>query len=115
MKKIYLAQLLCPRRHCLIAAAAEYDSGTEAAELGVNVRAHAEEGVKAGIFKAECAICGAPYDTMEIEVGLTPFKSLEEARPHLLAQMEAQRFIQSLKLTPDVLERLRRARDASKN
>jgi hypothetical protein len=122
MKRVWIAQLLCHERHCLIAMAEEIE-GTEKErmDLAHQVWSTAHTGVKAGIFKRQCALCGADFESLKVEVSQTPYRTLEEARPHLKMAEEAQaafqHIIQTLHLkSPEELQDwIRKARAARFN
>lgn len=107
MKRVYIGQVLCPKRHCMLAMAGEFEEEEQAQLLGPMLRAKAEQGINSGVFRPVCGLCNAPYDSFAVEVGLTKFENMEEALPLLKAQAGAQRAIaelmESLHLPPDQL------------
>lgn len=79
MSKVHLVQLLCPSRHCVMAAA--YEEGTAASFEGC---CQAIEGAITGRgLIRRCALCKSV--DLRFEDGVTRFNSLREAGPHLLA------------------------------
>jgi len=85
---IWIAQCLCPQRHCLLAVATD-----EGPVEGVRLCA---SGVRGLLLFRElnpwCGLCGAPADTWTYEAGETAFNTMEEARPELgRLQAENQR------------------------
>jgi hypothetical protein len=79
----------------MLAVAEEREEGTEGA-LEMQLRGVATNGVNSGKFKPRCALCGAPYDTFEVEVARTKFATLEEALPKLRESEAAQRVLSEL-------------------
>jgi hypothetical protein len=75
---VLLAQCLCPRRHCILAAAAD-DRDAEA------LRQVLMDGVRRLLLTKAlhpwCGLCGAGEGSWTYEVGRTRFATLEEARP----------------------------------
>lgn len=103
----------------MIAVAAEREEGTEE-DLGIALRKAATDGVKSGRFKPRCALCGAPYDTFEVEIGRSTFATLEEAAPQMRAAEAAQRRLtelcESMKWTyEEIKDRERKAKAARNN
>jgi len=86
---VYLAQLLCPERHCILAFAGQYDS-LEAAqgELQARVQEAFDVAVGRKLFNPWCGICHS--ERLHIEVGRTNFRTIEEAMPTLQASALAQ-------------------------
>lgn len=89
--EIWLVQLLCPERHCIMAAAYERE--------GIESGPGAEESLKGAIrengLNWECGIC--MKKELHFEHGKTPFKSMEEAYPRL-KQVEAENILSRLEL-----------------
>jgi hypothetical protein len=83
---VYLAQLLCPNRHAILAAASE---GEEV--LMNQLRVTLEDGFKKlvadKILNRKCELCGETI--FHVEVGCTKFKTMAEATPWL-KQCEAE-------------------------
>jgi hypothetical protein len=102
--RVYLAQVLCPKRHEIVGNAGEVtlkdgllEELVEIAEkFRDQIQACAEGNPPADApeqihhMSALCGICGAPLEQWKVEVGLTGFSSLEEAMPHLIANHRAQ-------------------------
>jgi hypothetical protein len=81
--RVYIAQILCPLRHCIIASVGEYESDEAAAALGDIAREHFAGLVEKGVAKPGCGICHSTQLT--VEVGRSVFATMEEARPYLQA------------------------------
>jgi hypothetical protein len=76
---IWLAQLLCPRRHALVAVAYERPhTSREQAEAWTRERM-AEQHINPW-----CGLCGSQQVTFEH--AQLPYRTMAEARPHLLAE-----------------------------
>jgi hypothetical protein len=108
--KVYIAQVLCPQRHALVAQSGELpDEFIATPELAKVAADEIEQMVmervrqcftenlpeawaKFGLPRMNpwCAICFALFETWKVEVGITPWSTLEEARPHLLREQAAQ-------------------------
>jgi hypothetical protein len=75
---IHILQLLCPRRHCFMAVA--YDDATT---NSVRARLELSRGLTAIGAVRVCALCRATR--FHLEDGVTRFRTLAEAEPHLMA------------------------------
>jgi hypothetical protein len=71
---IRLIQLLCPSRHCIIAALYEAD---DAGAEGARQIEHLEAFLAHGAINRHCGICGST--SLRYEDRITRFKTLEEA------------------------------------
>ena len=87
MRKVYIAQLLCPQRHCVLAAAGEFDSPEDALSLAYKLSQTFGEACIAGLLNHKCELCGAT--DLKVEVAPTRFRTMEEAREPM-AQLERQ-------------------------
>lgn len=86
--KVWIAQLLCPLRHCILAVAGEYETEAAAGELSFLLGAHAAELMTPqGPFDHWCGICGSKE--LKIELAPSIFSTLDEARP-ILAQLQQE-------------------------
>ena len=84
-RKVYIAQLLCPERHAILAFAEEFDTLAEAEEvLGKRV----EEVRASAMLNPWCGLCNSR--NLSVEVRPTIFRTIEEARPELHASEAAQ-------------------------
>jgi hypothetical protein len=92
---IHIVQLLCPSRHCIVAAA--YDPADAAGTgplprpLGGEdlLRAQFDQLVAAKAINPWCGICGSK--TLTYEDRATRFETMAEATPAIRASEEAQR------------------------
>jgi hypothetical protein len=86
---IHIMQLLCPQRHCFVAIAwddAKTMEGLACLELQIAADAISKT--------PQCAICGST--TFHREDGITRFKTMAEARPHIEACAVAQQVSREL-------------------
>lgn len=77
---VHILQVLCPQRHCIIALAFMPEDRTpeQAIEDG---KALIKGLVEDKALNHWCALCGGKE--FSYEVGVTRYKTIEEARPHL--------------------------------
>jgi hypothetical protein len=88
MNRVWVAQCLCPARHCILAAAGLAANEAEAAaEIGSSLVNAVGEALRAGLLNPRCGLCRADTETWSYEVGRTRFSSMEEAAP-LLQRLE---------------------------
>jgi hypothetical protein len=83
-RRVWVAQCLCPDRHCILAAANEAETEVEAQAIKKELRQQVVAAVQSGAFHGSCAICGADRATWKYEVGRTPWETMAEAHPHLI-------------------------------
>jgi hypothetical protein len=88
-RRVWVAQCLCPDRHCIVAAANEANSEAEAQEITVQLRRQVTELLRSGAINPWCGICGAKRATWKYELGRTMFATIHEASPHL-ARLERE-------------------------
>jgi hypothetical protein len=87
--RVWIAQCLCPQRHCIMAAYGVADSEEAAsAEIAWPLREAVDEALQAGLLNPWCGICKAGSEMWRYEVGRTKFRTKEEAAP-LLQRLEA--------------------------
>lgn len=122
MKKVFIIQLLCPKRHAILGLAFEGD--VEDLEAIKDAEHAAPGATERGalvvmleyfdMFSAThdhalnpwCEICDAPLDTWHAEIGPSKWRTMDEAEPHLRAAEE-----ENLKTR----EEIRRAKAAAHN
>lgn len=80
---VYLTQLLCPQRHCLMAAAWE-EHRSCASEAEHQLRELFAEAVKSGRLNPYCGLCRS--ETLHCESQRTSWSTLAEAEPQLRKQ-----------------------------
>lgn len=79
---VFLAQCLCPGRHCLMALAGQVDSPEAARkELVEPLSTGIRRAIAHGVLNPWCSLCRARADTWFIELAETEFATLDEARP----------------------------------
>jgi hypothetical protein len=82
-RRVWVAECLCPDRHCILAAFNLADNEVEAETLKTVLRQQMDAALQSGAFNPWCAICGATQTTWKYEVVRTPYATLAEAQPHL--------------------------------
>jgi hypothetical protein len=87
--RVYIAQLKCPQKHCVLAISGEYESFDAAAILAYRLGRMMSELVGHKMLNHECGICKAT--DLNVTIGRTPFRSMAEAEPHLRQCEEDQR------------------------
>lgn len=84
MKRVWIAQCLCPRRHAILAASGVAEDQPTAEESLVKpLRTHVTRMIGSGTINPWCGLCRAPLESWRYELGRTRFTSMEEAEPHL--------------------------------
>jgi hypothetical protein len=78
---VYIAQLLCPQGHCLLAAADDCASDADAERLKRILSERFLGLVKEGVAKPACRICGS--EEASLELARTGFHTMAEALPYL--------------------------------
>lgn len=80
---VWIAQCLCPERHCVLAAAAVAASAEEAQTIAAALKKTVAETVANGIIDPWCGLCLAPRESWHIEVARTRWRDLADARAAL--------------------------------
>lgn len=88
-KRVWLAQCLCPERHCILAAADLADSAAEAQAIVASLEQAVAEVLAKGLIDPWCGLCRAPAESWRVEVGRTAWRDLADARP-VLEQVERE-------------------------
>jgi hypothetical protein len=93
--RVWIAQCLCPQRHCICATAgvAESQSEAEAVILG-ELQEKLAGLIRDGISNPWCGFCGATQAAWRYEVGRTEWRTLEAALP-TLREMEAEQAVRA--------------------
>jgi hypothetical protein len=91
-RRVWIAQCLCPDRHCIIASAGEAESEAEVEAIRAGLRRMIVEGLRSGTLTGWCGLCGAKRATWRYEVGRTRFASMAEAQP-ALDRLEAENLL----------------------
>jgi hypothetical protein len=83
--RVWIAQCLCPQRHCILATAgeAENEAAAEATVAGP-LRKQVAELLKSGEINPWCGLCNARAETWRYDLARSRFRSMEEAAPDLL-------------------------------
>lgn len=96
MKRVWIAQCLCPDRHCIMANAGEANSAGEAAALVGQLREAIDKGVASKWMNPWCALCHAEMSTWTYETGRTRFGSMILAMSALKQSEADQRRVNDL-------------------
>ena len=86
---VYLAQLLCPERHCIVANARFCSTPQDVESLASELRAAFAAGIKNKLWNPWCGLCRCM--ALHVETGRTAYATMKEAAPALKAAAEAQR------------------------
>lgn len=89
---VYLCQLLCgPARHAIMAAAGAFPSQEAAArELEPTLCEAITRAVTIQANNPWCALCRSPMEAWIYETRRTPYRTMDEAQPHLEEQQRQQ-------------------------
>lgn len=77
--KVWIAQCLCPQRHCILAASGEADDRGAAQGVEKSLRATLARLIEAEVINPWCGLCNARMDTWAYELQPTPWRSMAEA------------------------------------
>jgi hypothetical protein len=81
-QRVWIAQCLCPQRHCILASGAEAPNESAAKKQALLPLQEAIEAMlQSGEINPWCGICYAPTEKWHYEVGCTAFATLTEAMP----------------------------------
>jgi len=83
-RRVWIAQCLCPSRHCIMAAADEADNEAAAQAIKSRLRRQVVELLRSETINPWCGICDAKRPTWKYELGRTTFATMNEAAPHLV-------------------------------
>jgi hypothetical protein len=83
MKRVWVAQCLCPSRHCILANVGEAETIAEAEEIVTALREAIEELIANAVMNPWCSLCRATALTWRYELGRTTFETMDEAEPIL--------------------------------
>lgn len=88
---VWIAQCLCPDRHCIVATAGEAEDEVLARSIILSaLRYSVGDMLRQKTINPWCALCGAEHTTWRYEVGRTSFQKMEEALPKIREIEEAQ-------------------------
>jgi hypothetical protein len=80
---VSIVQCLCPKRHCMLAAAYVPTAERTPAHMKHFLRKKVTEMIALKVANPYCGICGARPETFSYEAGVTRFESMEQALPEL--------------------------------
>jgi hypothetical protein len=82
--QVWIAQCLCPQRHCISATAGVAESQSDAEIVIIGELQEKLAGlIRDGVFSPWCGLCGATQASWRYEVGRTVWRTLEAALPKL--------------------------------
>jgi hypothetical protein len=82
--RVWIAQCLCPQRHCILAASGEADSEPLAEEaVAAPLRKAVGELLQSAAVNPWCGLCRAPAESWIYELRRTRFQTMAEAAPEL--------------------------------
>lgn len=86
---VYIAQLLCPERHSMLAGFHYCEDREHLAAVVAQVYAKWDDLCAKGYAQPKCYFCLSTH--LEVETGRLPFNSIEEAMPTLRAMGAVER------------------------
>jgi hypothetical protein len=82
MTWVWIAQCLCPQRHCILSAAGEADSEADAVQnVEAPLREQIADALQSTVLNPWCGLCRAPSDEWFYDLGRTGWRTLDEAIP----------------------------------
>lgn len=78
-RRVYIAHLLCHKRHYLMIATGEYDSDEAAEQLRADIRQKFDQLVAQKICRSTCVFCGS--NDFYTEIRRTNFQTMTDAEP----------------------------------
>jgi hypothetical protein len=84
---ICITQLLCPQRHCVLAAVWD-DCESSAQQSEEKLRDGFRKAVHTGALNPFCGLCRS--EVLHCESGVTQWSTMEEAMPHLRKEEREQ-------------------------
>jgi hypothetical protein len=82
MSKVRIVQVLCPRRHCIVATAYESPDGEPMPEVTDRLKQQTDSMIEKGV-NPWCGICLAKKASWIYEDSPTIFATMKAALPHL--------------------------------
>ncbi len=90
---VWIAQCLCPQRHCICAIAGEAADVSDAqTALLERLRSEVADLIAGQMLNPWCGLCHAPASEWQYEVRRSRFATMEEAEP-ALRQLEAEQIV----------------------
>jgi hypothetical protein len=86
MTRVWIAQCLCPQRHCILATAGEaQDQDRREAKAKIEGPLHERVAAElaAGVLNPWCDLCRSPATSWTYELGRTRFRTMAQAKPEL--------------------------------
>jgi hypothetical protein len=88
-RRVWIAQMLCPNRHCIAALIGEADDEAEAARV-LPLQTAVDAMLAEGGINPWCGICGAERASWRAEWGRTRFRTMAEAEGPLQQNQRKQ-------------------------
>ena len=79
--RVWIAQCLCPQRHCILAAADEANDENEATRISAWLQRRIAAKLIAGELSPWCGLCRAPVESWRYEVTRTNIKKWTVGSP----------------------------------
>lgn len=95
-RRVWIAQCLCPQRHCILAAADVVEDEAAAQAIVARLREGLATAQEAGVINPWCGLCHAAAESWRYECSRTQFRSIAEATPTLKEDERQQRLIAAL-------------------
>jgi hypothetical protein len=95
-RRVWIAQCLCPQRHCILAGADEAEDAVAAQAIVERLRETIATAQEAGVINPWCGLCNAATESWRYECSRTRFRSLAEAMPVLKESEGQQRLTAAL-------------------
>jgi hypothetical protein len=90
-RRVWIAQCLCPQRHCIMASIDEAADQAEAEDkISKPLREQVAKAVADNTVNPWCGICQAPRETWHFELGRTRWTNMAEAMPEIEKNAAAQ-------------------------
>lgn len=91
-RRVWIAQCLCPQRHCILAVTCEAETLGEAEASKALLDTTITTLIHDGTLNPWCALCRAPATDWTIDVNRTRFATQAEAEP-ALRKIQAEQLI----------------------
>lgn len=90
--RVWIAQCLCPQRHCVMAVADEATDVASAEPIRVKLIKSVADLLRTKAINPWCGLCQSPFDSWRYELGRTQWGSTAEALP-ALKQLAAEQAV----------------------
>jgi hypothetical protein len=92
-QRVWIAQCLCPDRHCIVAGAGEAaDSRKAAKQILEPLKADVANALRLEVISPWCSLCNAKSDTWRYELRRSAFRTMDDARP-VLERLQAEQMV----------------------